>query len=438
MPEFGIVAFKLISVALLVIANGYFVAVEFALVSLRGSRIDQLAEEGNSSAQLVQRLISNMDRVLAAAQLGITMASLALGWIGEPAIAELLEPLFDQTIGESISHELSHIVAVGLTFALITSLHIVLGEQVPKIYAIRNPETISMLTVRVMLFFEIISYPFTWALDRASQFFLRLLGVGGQMAESGQLHSLEDLRRYFIDVYQRGLLSRQQEEMLHSVIEFTELEAREVMTPRPDIESLEANRPVRDLLELSRESGHSRFPIYDYRPENIVGYLSIRDVLYNMDEDVLDKPVSLLMHTISYVPENKSISSLFNEMQRERVPMVAVVNEFSDTEGIITLNGLAEEIVGQLEDEIGENEPLFERVDRHSIRIEGQLRIDEANQELGLKFPERDEYQTVAGFILYMLQRVPSEGDGFRHRNLKIIVEHMEGPRIEKVLIQGL
>jgi CBS domain containing-hemolysin-like protein len=296
-----------------------------------------------------------------------------------------------------------------------------------------------MFTVRAILVFETIFRPFIWMLDRASQAALRVAGVRGQMTEPGQMHSLEELRMHFIDVYERGLLNQQQEEMLHSVIEFTQLEAKDVMTPRPELESLEENQTIGDLLDATKESGHSRFPVYREKPENIVGYLSINDVLKVIREEAtaLRKPIKALAHSIKYVPENKRVSALFHEMQRERVPMVAVVNEFSDTEGIVTLNGLAEEIVGQLE-RTKESEPLFERVDRHTIRVDGQFRMDHANEQLKLKLPEKDEYQTIAGFILYQLQRIPREGDALRHEHLKLIVERMDGPRIDKVLIQGL
>lgn len=430
---------KLLAVALLVAANGFFVAVEFALVSLNRAKVDRLLAEGKPSAKLVKQLIDKTDRILAAAQLGITMASLALGWIGEIAIAEQLYPVFS-FLPEDGAFISSHFIATIIAFTIITSLHIVLGEQAPKIYSIRNPEQISMVTARVTLGFELIFRPLIWILDRASQLVLRVIGISGAATEPGQMHSLDDLRLHFVDIYKRGLLSRQQEEMLHSVIEFTELEAKEVMTPRTEIISLEENQTIGELLEASNESGHSRLPVYRERIENIVGYISVRDVLQLITEDehALEKKVDLLMHPISYVPENKTVSTLFYDMQRERVPMVAVVNEYSDAEGIVTLNGLAEEIVGQLEDETAEIEPLYERIDRHTIRIEGQLRIDEANEELGLKIPERDEYQTVAGFVLFQLQRVPKEGETLRHRHVNLIIDHMEGPRIEKILIQGL
>lgn len=253
------------------------------------------------------------------------------------------------------------------------------------------------------------------------------------------MHSLEELRMHFIDVYQRGLLNQQQEEMLHSVIEFTQLEAKEVMTPRPELESLEENQTIGDLLDATKESGHSRFPVFREKPENIVAYLSINDVLKVIREEVkaLQKPIKTLAHPIKYVPENKRVSDLFREMQLERVPMVAVINEFSDAEGIVTLNGLAEEIVGQLE-RVKESEPQFERVDRNTIRVDGQLRMDHANEQLKLRLPERDEYQTIAGFVLYELRRIPKEGDMLRHEHLKLIVERMSGPRIDKVLINGL
>jgi CBS domain containing-hemolysin-like protein len=439
MDEFWYFILKLLAVGFLVLANGFFVAVEFALVSLNRAKVDRLVSEGKASAKLVKRLLEKMDRILAAAQLGITMASLALGWIGELAIASQIEPLFN-FIPHDLAFVTSHGVAFVISFTIITVLHIVLGEQAPKIYSIRNPEKISMLTARITLGFEFVFRPLVWVLDLASQLVLRVVGISGDEVDPGQMHSLDDLRLHFVDIHQRGLLSRQQEEMLHSVIEFTELEAKEVMTPRTELISLEENQSIGELLESSNESGHARLPVYREKVENIVGYISVRDVLQLISEkdDALDQSVLSLMHPISYVPENKTVSTLFYDMQRERIPMVAVVNEYSDAEGIVTLNGLAEEIVGQLEDETSEVEPLFERIDRHTIRIEGQLRVDEANEELGMKIPERDEYQTIAGFILYQLQRVPSEGEALRHGNVNLIIDHMEGPRIEKILVQGL
>ncbi|MBI1729120.1 HlyC/CorC family transporter [Candidatus Acetothermia bacterium] len=432
------VAFEILAVVALVVANGFFVSVEFALVSVRRARIEYLVEQGKPSAKLVRKLLDQTDRILAAAQLGITMASLALGWIGESTMAQLIQPLFD-SLPHVLATGATHALATIFAFALITALHIVLGEQAPKIYSIRNPEQISMITVRAILIFELIFRPFIWMLDRASQAALQVAGVRGQMTEPGQMHSLEELRMHFIDVYQRGLLNQQQEEMLHSVIEFTQLEAKDVMTPRPELESLEENQMIGDLLDATKESGHSRFPVYREKPENVVGYLSINDVLKVIREEAsaLRKPIKALTHPIKYVPENKRVSALFQEMQRERVPMVAVVNEFSDTEGIVTLNGLAEEIVGQLE-RVKESEPQFERVDRRTIRVDGQLRMDHANEQLKLKLPERGEYQTIAGFILYQLQRIPKEGDLLRHEHLRLIVERMDGPRIDKVLIHGL
>jgi CBS domain containing-hemolysin-like protein len=228
--------------------------------------------------------------------------------------------------------------------------------------------------------------------------------------------------------------------MLHRVIEFTELEAKEVMTPRPEIVSLEEDQTLSDLLDVFKEASHTRFPVYRERPENIVGFVAIKDALKALSEDprALEKPVKSWMHPILYVPENKTVSTLFAQMQREHVPMVAVVDEYSDAVGIVTLAGLAEEIVGQLEEEQVTREPLFERIDDHTVRVDGQLRVDEANEELGLKLPERDEYQTIAGFILYQLKRVPQEGEILRHDHIRLRIDKMSGPRIEKVLIQGL
>lgn len=438
MESLWLVILKLVVVALLVIANGFFVSVEFALVSLRRAKIDHLASQGNTSAQRVQRLLDQTDRILAAAQLGITMASLALGWIGEMTLVELIRPLFASLPG-ALSAVASHALATVIAFTLITALHIVLGEQAPKIFAIRRPEMISFLTVRPILVFERLFRPFIWLLDRASQLALRLVGIQGELTEPGRLHSLEELKHQFVEVYQRGMLDREQEEMLEGVLEFTEREVREVMTPRTEVISLEEKQTLAELLDVFKRAPHTRFPVYRERSENVIGFVSIKDVLVTLSEDPhsLKKPVRSLMQPIHYVPENKTVSTLFAQMQRERIPMVAVVDEYSDAVGIVTLAGLAEEIVGQLEDETG-REPLFERVDEDTVRMSGHVRLDEANEELGIRLPERDEYQTIAGLILYQLKRVPQEGESLQINGIKLTVEVMKGPKIEKVLIRGV
>jgi CBS domain containing-hemolysin-like protein len=440
MEPLWLVFAKLLAVGALVFANGFFVAVEFALVSVRRAKIEALAAQGDVSAQLVRRLLEQTDKMLAAAQLGITMASLALGWIGENTFVELIRPLFAFLPGAAAGAA-SHALATTLAFALLTLLLLVLGEQAPKIYSIRHPEKIAFLTVRPILAFELLFRPFIWLIDRTSQLALQAVGIERRLTEPGRLRSLEELRQQFVEVYQHGLLGRQQEEMLHHVIEFTEQEVREVMIPRPEVVSIEENATIADLLDLFREANYTRYPVYREKRENIVGYVSIKDALRAIsgDPNALKRPVKQFMHPMKYVPENKSVSTLFAQMQRERAPMVAVVNEYSDTVGIVTLKDLAEEIVGQLEDEpTMKEEPLFERVDEQTIRVDGHLRIDEANEELGLSLPERDEYQTIAGFILYELERVPSEGETLRYNNVQITVEKMKGPRIEKVLIRGV
>ncbi len=437
MEAFWPVFLKLLAIALLVVANGFFVSVEFALVSLRRGRIDHLALQGHASAKLVRQLLHETDKILAAAQLGITMASLALGWIGEMTLVDIIRPWFD-FLPIGIANATAHALATAMAFAFITALHIVLGEQAPKIYAIRHPEAISFLTARPILIFERVFRPFIWLLDRASQLALQAVGMRREFTEPGRLRSLEDLKHQFSEGQKRGLLGRQQEEMLRRVLELTEREVREVMTSRLDIVSLEERQSLAELLNVFKEASHARFPVYRERPENVVGFVAIRDVLKAISEDphALEKPIRSLVHPIHFVPENKTVSTLFAQMQRDRVPIVAVVNEFSDTVGIVTLDGLAEEIVGHLGEDL--IEPLYERLTPNTVRVDGQMRVEEANTTLGLKLPEGDEYQTIAGFIFYHLKRVPQPGEIIHCDRVKLTVDQMKGPRIEKVLIQNV
>lgn len=442
MDALWVVLVKLLAVALLVAINGFFVAVEFSVVSVRRAKIEALLAQGSASARRVQRMIEQTDRMLAAAQLGITMASLALGWIGEITLVELIRPVFvwlfeGLPLAAGIA---SHAVATTIAFILITLLLLVLGEQAPKIYAIRHPERIAFLTARPILVFERLFRPFIWVIDVSSRLILRLAGVEGD-TEPGRLRSLEELREQFIEVQRRGLLGRQQEEMLHRVVEFAERDAKDVMIPRPEVVMLREDQTISELLDVFRETNYTRYPVYRERPENVVGFVSVKDALKALSRDrearVLNQPVKALMQPIEYVPENKSVSALFAHMQRERIPMVAVVDEHGDVVGIVTLKDLAEEVVGQLEDEpVSPEEPRVERLDERTVRVDGHLRVDDANEQLGLNLPERDDYQTVAGFILYQLKRLPQEGEVVEYNGLQLTVEKMRGPRIEKVLIR--
>jgi CBS domain containing-hemolysin-like protein len=436
MEAFWPVVLKFLAVALLVAANALFVAAEFALVSARPTKLRPAAERGDYLSRIALEAQKQINYYLSSCQVGITIASLGLGWIGEPAIAETLIGLFSQL--ESPWNWLAtHTVAVAIAFSLIVLLHVILGELVPKALAILKPEPVARMAILPLIAFSRVGAPVIWLLNEAANAFVKLLGLT-LPEEFERIHSPEELEILMRQSRVHGMLGRQPMKMIERVFDLSRTTVREVMTPRTEIISVEESGTFADLFHVFQEASHARFPIYRERPENIIGYVAIRDALKALSRDphALEKPIQSLVRPILYVPENKTVSTLFAQMQRDRIPMVAVVDEFSDTVGIVTLDGLAEEIVGSLGDELAK--PLFQQVDAHTLRVDGQLRVDDANEVLGLKVPEREEYQTIAGFILYQLKRVPQPGESLQGDHWKLTVDQMEGPRIEKVLIQKL
>lgn len=440
--EIGLVLLKLAAVTALIFANGFFVAVEFAVVSARRTRIEQLVEEGNAAARLVQYMLHHTDRILAACQLGITMASLALGWIGEATVAALVKPPLErlaQGVPSLVTTGTAHAIGIAVSFAFITALHIVLGEQAPKTFAIRHPETVAMWSARPTLWFDRLFHPFIWFLDRAAAGVLRLVGVE-PVPVHGTVYSVEELKLLVSESQERGYLGAQQEEMVRRAFEFGNLLVREVMIPRPDVIAIEADATVDDLLALFAQHTHSRFPVYERNLDNIIGFVPIKDVLKALAEEpsARQERIRSLVRPAVIVPEMRRVDSLFVEMRGKDVQMAIVIDEFGGTAGIVTLEELVEEIVGRLGDELMPGRTLIVPIDELTYEVDGGLRIDEVNEVLGISLPETPDYETVAGFVMDHLQRVPEPGDQFRYDDVRIQVTEMRGPKIEKLMITRL
>jgi len=386
----------------------------------------------------VFHLLEDMDRVLAAAQLGITMASLAIGWIGEAAIAQVIEPLF-AGLPPLASTGLAHSIGLMVSFTLITALHIVIGEQAPKTIAIRYPERVSMLVSQPITAFDRLFRPFIWVLDRASETVLNAMGVesvGGHRT----IYTVDELKQLVTESTEGGELEAEEQQMIHRVFEFADRQVHEVMIPRPDIVGLQKTATLTDLLAQFRQYPHARFPIYEENLDNIVGVVAIKDVLRCLAEDpqCFNQPLHDLIRPAYFVPESKPIGDLLAEMRRQQQQMAVVIDEFGGTAGIVTAEELVEEIVGRLSDELVSETPMVETIDERTVQVDAGQRVDEINDGLNLNLPEADEYETLAGFVLHHLRRIPKEGECFRYNNLQLTVTVMKGPKIEKVLIRKL
>ena len=431
---------KLSSVIALIFANAFFVAAEFALVSVRRTRVEELISAGVASAKVVKQVTHDPDRFIAATQLGITIASLGLGWIGEPALAHLIEPLFAFLPAELIGPAVHSVAATAIAFTIITFLHVVIGELAPKSIALAYPEQTALVVARPTVVFENVFRPVIWALNGAGNGLLRLVGLN-RPAGHQLVHSVEELKMLVSATAASGELEPREKRMLHNVFAFNDLLVREVMIPRPDMVAIAEDTTIDEFLQTFTETTHARFPIYTRTIDNITGFIAIKDVLRAIagdDAGTRQKSVRAFARPATFVPESKRVGSLFAEMQTQKTQLAIVIDEFGGTAGMVTLEELIEEIVGQLGDELAQGTPLVEKVDEHSMQFDGQLRIEEVNEKLGIHLTESGDYETIAGFILYALHHIPKEGEQFRTDNVRITVTRMEGPKIEKVLITRL
>ncbi|MBI3660016.1 HlyC/CorC family transporter [Candidatus Acetothermia bacterium] len=436
---FGIVFLKLLVVALLLFTNGFFVSFEYSLVSVRRSRIEQLASQGSIAAALVRRLLDQTDRYLAASQLGITMSSLGIGWIAEETVAHLLSAIVEKWQLVFVSNATIDLVALVVAFMLVTGLHIVLGEQAPKIFAIRRAEVVSMLTSPAILWFERFFRPFTWTLASATRMVLRMVGIKAESAHQ-HMYSMEELKYFISESQKLGLLHPEQEEMALRALELATKEAKAVMVPRTRIVSIDENSNIEDFLKTFAQHPHARFPVHRQSTDNLVGYVRIKDILMALAHDpgVRQQSLKSFVKATMYVPENKRVGDLFVEMRDNRVQLAVVVEEFGGTSGIITLEEMAEEVVGRVGEALMHESASFRVVDERVIEVSGQMKLNELNKRLRVRLPERAEYETVAGFLLYELRAVPSAGTKYIHDHLEFTVTEMHGARISKVKVTKL
>lgn len=422
--------------ALLIFANAFFVAAEFALVSVRKTRIEELVAQGNATAKTVRHVIHDPDRFIAATQLGITIASLALGWIGEPAVAHLIEPLFGFIPGSLVSQATSGAIATVLAFAFITFLHVVIGELAPKSIALGSPEQAALVVAPPMVIFENVFRPAIWALNGAGNGLLRLVGLNRPTGHQ-LVHSVEELKMLMTASSAGGELEPVEREFAQRALDFADTQASEVMIPRTAIRAVEDNATIQDFLMLFSTVSHSRFPVYTDSLDNIIGFVWVKDILRALAKspDAHAQPVKSVMRPPLFVPESKEIGELFREMQRAKAQMAIVLDEYGGTAGMVTIEELIEEVVGSVSDELAVAIPQLRRVEEGQIEADAMMGVDETNAQLGTDLPESDDYETLAGLLMTRMGRVPNEGDMVRINNLKLTVTKMQGPKIEKILL---
>lgn len=425
---------KLLAVFLLVLANGFFVAAEFSLVSVRRTRITELAMQGNVGATWVQRAMENPDRVIAATQLGITLASLALGWIGEPALAHLLSPIVELFPG-AIQSEVSHSLSAGFAFALITFLHVVVGELMPKSIALQNPERTSLVVARPTVWVEWIFKPAIWLLNGSGNLLLRLVGI--HPASGHELvHSVEELKMLVTASTEGGLVEAEESEMLHAIFDLSGLVVRQVMIPRTEMIGVEADTPLQEIITLVTQSTFTKFPVYEDNLDQILGIVHVKDLLRAMQSpDCNGCDARTLAREPIYVPETISVRALLQQFRANRQHIAIVLDEYGGTAGLVTLEDLLEEIVGEVSDPFDRVNPEIQTLSDGSAVIDGLALIEEVNEELSLELQDPN-YDTIAGYVLGKLGRIPRTGDVVESDGLRLRVESMDGMRIARITLK--
>ncbi len=421
--------FKLFLVLLLVFLNGFFVATEFAVVKVRESRITQLIAEGNKRARHVEQLIRNLDSYLSACQLGITLASLGLGWLGEPAVAYLLQPIFAYFgLGESWSHSLSFVIA----FSIITFLHIVLGELAPKSLAIQRSEAISIRVAKPIQLFYKVMYPFIFFLNWAAAKFLDLLGLS-PVSEQQAAHTEEEIRILVSESHKSGLIDQTELMLVDNIFDFSETMAREIMVPRTDMIVLNLHDSFEHNIELVRNGRYTRYPVVDGDKDHVVGSLHIKDLLAL---DLTGKLHSLqeLIRPILTVPETISISRLLGMLQKGRNQMAILIDEYGGTAGLVTVEDILEEIVGDIQDEFDDERPEIEKKD-DTYSFDGRMLLEEVNEYLNLSLDD-SEVDTLAGWIYMQIDHPPKIGDTVKAEGYEFRVSEVDHYRITRVLVK--
>jgi CBS domain containing-hemolysin-like protein len=421
---------KLLALAGLVLANGFFVASEFAIVKIRGTRLQELASDGSIRARWAGHAVRHLDTYLSATQLGITLASLGLGWLGEPFLAHLLAPGLT-ALGISAPHAV-HSVSFVIGFTILTFLHIVLGELAPKSLAILRTEGTALTVAAPLIIFYHLFTPVIWLLNKAANLVLRALGLP-PARQIEMAHSPEELGLILTESRKSGLLTEDEQRMIHGALTFRNRTAREIMVPRTKIIYLSTNRTLEENLKIAREELHTRFPLCDGDLDRVVGVIHIKDLLWALRERPAGgregQILLSLRRPIHIVPEMVHLDRLLKTFQQSRVQMAILVNEYGGTEGLATLEDLIEELVGEIQDEFDEEAPLVVKQPDGTWLVDGAAPLARTAEMLGMPMPEA-EATTVGGYILELTDRIPARGEQVRAGRFLVTVEGASTRRI--------
>ena len=419
-------------IVFLLFVNGFFVAAEFALVKVRKTRLEQLCNEGNSSAKRALKLVNNTNKMLAAAQLGVTIASIALGWVAEATIVQLILPII-KLLPILNSATTAHVIAVPVSFIIVTYFHVLLGEQLPKCLALNHPDKMSLWVSAPMDLFITLFKPFVWLLMVSSD---KLLAVCNVEPDSASLaHSTEELDMLVDASYNEGVLNETEAEMLHNMFKFSDLMAKQVMIPRTDMICIPNDISYEDLTAFALENQYTRYPVYEENIDKILGFVHVKD-LYSLSMNKESFSIEKLLRPILLVPETMTLDNLIIEFKKSHGQMAVVVDEFGGTSGLITLEDVLEEIIGDVQDEFDEEEEVdINEIAENTYIANAMLRIDELVEFFNLdqSLLEEDDVETIAGLVVKLLGHIADIGDKVTFNGLTFTVIEIDGARITKL-----
>lgn len=435
MDETGSISFNLFIIVFLLFSNGFFVASEFAMVKVRKTRIEQLVKEGDFNAKIALEALKDLDKFIAAVQLGVTISSIGLGWVGEGTLARIIEPIFAFLPGIS-QNIATHTVSVSIAFALITFLHVVIGELVPKSIALEYTEKTALLVARPMQIITTIFNPFIWLLNGFGNSLLQMFHI--PHSHKGSLvHSTEELDMLVNASYDGGVLNETEKDMLHNVFKFSDLTAKQVMIPRTDMICIPEDMSFEELNNLAAESQYTRYPVYSEDIDHITGLIHVKD-LYSLSIKNQERPIKSLLREVLLVPETITMDNLVLEFKKRKGQMAIVVDEFGGTSGLITLEDVLEEIFGEVQDEFDEEEECdIKEIEPNKYLANAMMRLDELAEffEIQEEAIDDEDIDTIGGLVVKLLGHIANIGDTAQFENLTFNVKEIDGARITKLEI---
>ncbi|GAB4474507.1 MAG: hemolysin family protein [Anaerolineales bacterium] len=427
---------ELFLVFFFIFTNAFFVIAEYALVTVRRTRLEELDQQGVKAAHWAKRALTDPVRMIATVQLGVTLSGLALGWIGEPAVADLIFPFLSDFLTPD-QVELANSLATGLAFGLITFLLVVFGELLPKAIALQFTERAALVLAAPLVTLQKIFQPFVWVLNGSANFLLRLLGLRSRDQKENTL-SVEELRMMIAASTEQGVFQEEQGEMLQAVFDLGQQLVRQVMIPRTEMVAVEAETPLPEIIRLTSESGYTKFPVYDDSLDQIIGIVHLKDLLPAMlSPERQNYTARMLAREALFVPETLTVRDLINRFRTARQHIAIVMDEFGGTGGLVTLEDLLEEIVGEVSDPFDRTSPAFIVQPDGSVIIDGMTPIEDVNERLGLDLSD-PHYDTIAGFVLGKLGKIPEVDDVVETNGVRIRVDAMDGLRIARLVLERI